>query len=381
MDYMLKEINEQPTYLQNLVEQNKEKIFNVVNRMMTKKDINKIILTGCGDSLCASLTTEAAFNKAGFTTFVFPPMELSRYRYKFNNLMDERTLLIPISVSGKTPRVVEAINAARSKNCTIISITNNPESPVAKNSDEYIYAKSSQIESIQSSSYDGEVSSKYVGYEHDVPQTKSYTAVQMALLLLAQSFSKDPNYSELETIPNVIKQVISNNKIKEQAINSVDASRHIFSSSGPNYGNALFGEFKMYEFSLPGYSKEIEEYCHTTYFITEVENPVIFIAPEGEALERTSEISPVLKNMIKANPLILSNKEPDFECGDWIEIPYYGSEENSVVPFGVVSPIFAYWIAKEKGLNVNTFRGGVDQEKYVEGSYYTIRKSKVKENY
>jgi len=188
MDYMLKEINEQPTYLQNLVEQNKEKIFNVVNRMMTKKDINKIILTGCGDSLCASLTTEAAFNKAGFTTFVFPPMELSRYRYKFNNLMDERTLLIPISVSGKTPRVVEAINAARSKNCTIISITNNPESPVAKNSDEYIYAKSSQIESIQSSSYDGEVSSKYVGYEHDVPQTKSYTAVQMALLLLAQSF-------------------------------------------------------------------------------------------------------------------------------------------------------------------------------------------------
>jgi glucosamine--fructose-6-phosphate aminotransferase (isomerizing) len=327
------------------------------------------------------LTTEAAFNKTGLTTFAFPPMELSRYRYKFHDLIDENTLLIPISVSGKTPRVVEAINAARSKNCSILSITNNPDSPVAQISDDFVYAKSSQIESLQTASYDGVISSKYVGYEHDVPQTKSYTAVQMALLLLAQSFAKDPDYTELREIPDIIKKVISNKFVKELALDSVDASRHIFSASGPNYGNALFGEFKMYEFSLPGFSKEIEEYCHTAYFITEEKTPVMFIAPEGESLKRVAEITPVLKNTIKAKPIVLTNGTPDFDYGNVIKIPYNGSEENSIIPYGTVSPIFAYWIAKEKGLNVNTFRGGVNQERYVEGSYYTIRRSKIKDDY
>lgn len=381
IDYLLQEINEQPAYLQDLIKQSKEEIYELANKIRLERDIRKIILTGCGDSLCASLTTEAAFNQAGFSTYVFPPMEFSRYRYRYNNLLDENTLLIPISVSGKTPRVIEAINAARSRKCAVLSVTNNPESPAAKKSDVFIYAKSSHIESLRTSSYDGEVSSQYVGYEHDVPQTKSYTAVQMALLLLAKSFEKDPDYSELKEIPEVIKQVVDNRLIKELAIESAGASRHIFSSSGPNYGSALFGEFKMYEFSLPGFSKEIEEYCHTAYFITEEDNPVMFITPEGEALSRVAEIAPILKNTIKAKPIILSKNEPKFDYGNWVEIPFNGSEESSVIPYGVVAPLFTYWIAKEKGLNVNTFRGGAEQEKYVEGSFYTIRQSKVKDDY
>ncbi len=381
IDYMLQEINEQPVYLQNLIKESKDQIHEKVNNLREKKDIQRIVLTGCGDSLCAALTSEAAFNKNGYSTFAFPPMELSRYRYKFHDLLDEKTLLVPISVSGKTPRIIEAINAARSKNSSILSITNNPESKVALISDDFVYAKSSQVESLKTSSYDGEISSKYVGYEHDVPQTKSYTAVQMALLLLAKSFEKDPDYSELLAIPDSIRKIVSNSLIKELGIESCDASRHIFSASGPNYGNALFGEFKMYEFSLPGFSKEIEEYCHTAYFITEENTPVMFIAPEGESLLRVSEIAPVLHTIIKANSIVLSNKSPTFEHGMWIDIPYYGSEEYSIIPYGVVAPLFAYWVAKKKGLNVNTFRGGIEQEKYTEGAYYTIRRSKIKEDY
>ncbi|TFG08609.1 hypothetical protein EU534_02695, partial [Candidatus Heimdallarchaeota archaeon] len=50
MDYILQEVNEQPAYLENLVRQSKEEIFKVVNKIRAKKDISKIILTGCGDS-------------------------------------------------------------------------------------------------------------------------------------------------------------------------------------------------------------------------------------------------------------------------------------------------------------------------------------------
>ncbi|MHA1550557.1 MAG: hypothetical protein ACTSQC_01275, partial [Candidatus Heimdallarchaeaceae archaeon] len=225
-----------------------------------------------------------------------------------------------------------------------------------------------------------ETSSKYVGYEHDVPQTKSYTAVQMTLQLMAMSLQKDPDFSELEQIPTVVKKIINNTTIKSLAIEHA-TSRQIYSASGPNYGNAMFGEFKMYEFSLPGFSKEIEEYCHTAYFVTEEGTSIIFIAPEGESLKRVGEISPVLKNTIKADPIILSNKEPNFDVHSWIDIPFNGKEEFSIIPYGVFTPLYAYWIAKENGLNINTFRGGVEQEQYVEGSFYTIRKSNIKKDY
>ena len=381
IDYMLQEINEQPSFLKELVNTSKEKVYETLNEIRKKNEIKRIVLTGCGDSLCAALTTEYAFNKKNLSTMAFPPMEISRYKYKFSDLLDDKTLLIPISVSGRTPRVVESIRAARSRNCSVLAITNNPDSPVARLSDNIIYAKSSKIESLESTSYEGEISSKYVGYEHDVPQTKSYTAVQMALLLLAESFGKDPDYSELETIPEIVRKTIENPLIEQLGIKHSNASRHIYSASGPNYGNALFREFKMYEFSLVGFSKEIEEYCHTAYFITEKDTPVVFIAPREISYQRVAEIAPVLKNVIEAEPIILSEDQPDFDNSEWIEVPYYGSEENSVIPYGVMGPLFAYWVAKEKGLNVNTFRGGVEQEKYVEGSYYTIRQSKIKNDY
>lgn len=377
---MLKEIQEQPQYLKNLLS-NKDTIHEKISNLQDKFDIKRIILTGCGDSLCAALTNEYAFSEAGFSTFAFPPMELSRYRYKLKNLLNDKTLLIPISVSGRTPRVVESINAAISKGSPALAITNNPESPVAQTSNDFVYSKSSEIESLKTSSYESDISSKYVGYEHDVPQTKSYTSVQMTLQMIAMGLGRDSEYSSLKEIPNIVQKVIQNNLIKELGIEHSEASRYIYSASGPNYGNALFAEFKMYEFSLLGFSKDIEEYCHTAYFITDKDIPVMFLAPEGESLQRVSEISPVLEKTIGALPIVLSNVEPQFSCKAWIEVPYTGKESYSIIPYGVVAPLYAYWVAKTRGLNVNTFRGGVEQEKYVEGSYYTIRKSMIKKDF
>lgn len=377
---MLQEIEEQPKVLKQLIEVEKEKIYETISKITAKHNINKIVLTGCGDSYCAALTNEYAFSESGISTLALYPMEFSKYKYRIPNFINEQTLLIPISVSGKTPRVVEAVYAAKSKGAHVLAITNNPESPVAELSNGFLYAKSSDIQSLKTTSYEGETSSKYVGYEHDVPQTKSYTAVQMTLQLIAMSLQKDPDYSELEQIPTVVKKIINNTAIKSLAIEHA-TSRQIYSASGPNFGNAVFGEFKMYEFSLPGFSKEIEEYCHTAYFVTEKGTSVMFLAPEGESLKRVAEISPVLKNTLKADPIVLSNKEPNFDLHSWIDIPFNGKEEFSIIPYGVVAPLYAYWIAKENGLNVNTFRGGVEQEKYVEGSYHTIRKSNLKKDY
>jgi len=380
-DSMLVEINQQAGVLKNILTNRKDPIFNKVKRIQERYKFNRIILTGSGDSYCAGLTTASTFLLQNYEAHALPPMDLSRYKYKFSQYLDKHTLLIPISVSGHTKRVIEAIHAAKSRNCPILSVTNNPDSPVAQMSDEFIYTMSAPLESIKKSSYAEKISSKYTGYEHDVPQTKSYTAVQMALQLIALSFAKDPYYDVLDPIPGVIKQTLNNSRIKKLGKKYSKASKYVFCGSGPNYGNALFGEFKMYEFAMLGIGKDIEEYCHTAYFVTDPDTPVIFLAPAGESLKRTSEIVPVLKNTIETDAVIISNKEPDFDYSYWIKIPFYGAEEFSVIPYGVVSPLLAYWSAKTLGRNVNTFRGGVEEEKYVTGSYHTIRESKVKKRY
>ena len=378
---MLQEINEQPKILRQILDLMKEPIYNKIKAIQEKNDIKRIILTGSGDSYCAALTVEDAFSLHGISAYGVPPMALSRYKYKFEHYLDQHTLLVPISVSGHTKRVIEAIHAAKSRKSKILAVTNNPESPVAQLSDDFIYAKSSPIETLQESTYEGELSSKYIGYEHDVPQTKSYTAVQMTLLLMALSFDKDPYYSALKEIPTIVEKIIKNSLIKETGSKYANNKRFVYCASGPNFGNAQFAEFKMFEFAMNGYSKDIEEYCHTVYFITEESTPVMFIAPSGESLQRTSEIAPILKNIIKADSIILSDTKPNFDHNTWIEIPYIGSEEFSIIPYGVVAPLFAFWAAKETGRNVNAFRGGVDHEKYVTGSFHTIRQSEIKNKY
>jgi len=75
IDYMLKEIQEQPQYLKNLLSSNKEAIYEKISHIQDEFNFKRIILTGCGDSLCAALTNEYAFSEIGFSTYVFPPME------------------------------------------------------------------------------------------------------------------------------------------------------------------------------------------------------------------------------------------------------------------------------------------------------------------
>lgn len=61
------------------------------------------------------------------------------------SMLDESALVIAISSSGKTKDIIDAVKNAKANNVPIISITSNPNSPLAKLSDNVLVAPASGV--------------------------------------------------------------------------------------------------------------------------------------------------------------------------------------------------------------------------------------------
>ncbi|MCG3219131.1 MAG: SIS domain-containing protein [Candidatus Heimdallarchaeota archaeon] len=382
--YMFDEILEQPTVLQRILD-NWISIKENWSQPLHEKQWEKILITGSGDSFCASEVGSYAISElSGISCYALKPLELARYR---QDLFGPSTLVIVISVSGKTPRILEVVRQAMRYNCPILAITDNLESPIANECSDVFYLQTAPQNSLSSSSFTGEASA-YDGYQHSVAQTKTYTANIMALFLFACELGLYKNHpkaviakKQLASLPSLIEALLS----KEQLVKYKEISQElpvkplIFAGSGPNYGTALFASFKAYEFAFQASFHEIEEYCHTSYFITSPETPVIFFASSGASLERTKEIYPVLSDHIGAYPLVITDANiEEFEKGKNLIL-----ETNNLLeiftPIALIIPwqIIIYNLAKQRGLDVNMFRGGILTDHYVVGSLKTIRGSKI----
>lgn len=380
-DYMLSEIWEQPTIVKQATTTRFDEI-KLAFAAIDMERVEKVVLTGSGDSYCAGLAASYVFGETlGVSTSNIAPMELSHYR---KDLLDDKSLLLAISVSGKTPRILEAAELAKSQGAQVIGVTDNSESPLAEISNSVCMIGASPQEEIHQTSYKSELASQYDGYQHDVAQTKTYTANLISLLVGSISLSHEKTNSklkDLKLLSNSIERILKDFSSFEKLGNAIaKADRFIFASSGPNYANALFGSYKMYEFALIGIASDIEEYCHTSYFITEKRTPVVFLAPSGPSYERAREIIPVLQDTLEANPILISNEQKDeFRLGkNYLRIHHEGKEIYSTLPIAVAVGILSYQIARKRGnLDTNTFRGGLETEKYVGGSLRTIRQSKI----
>ncbi len=376
-DYMMSEMLEQPAVVRRIL--NNPQIKELADKIL-EEDIQQLILTGSGDSYCAAWYGSILGKEicSDIEIKYYAPFEFVNYsRFK-----PQKTAVLGISVSGGTLRVLEAIRYAKKHGVKTFGFTDNPLSKIAKESDRSVFLSTSPAEELQTSSYESDGAKNYIGYHHDVAQTKTYLGNIVALSLLmsylassSTSILKDLAKS-LEIIPEVIEQ---KNKYVEIGKGLADQSdRVIFVSSGVNRPTSLFGAYKMFEFTLDGYFADIEEYCHTKYFITDNRTSVIFLAPDKASLTRVLEIEPVIRELIEAKTVILVNRQfyqNDLKNSFAIRLPMM----QIFSPLVLTIPIefISYSLAKKRGFNTNTFRGGQETEKYVSGSFKTIRQSKL----
>lgn len=287
-DLMLQEIKAQSSLFDScgkeLIEQAKLLIAEHV-----KDSINRVYITGCGDSFFAGIACKEAFLRlCKLPCEVHQAMEFSRYVCPLE--VDENALVLSISTSGKVSRTSECALRAKAKGAVSIAVTGNKGTPLALSA---TAAFTVDIPNV-------------IGL---APGTRSYAASQLALICLAIALGEQRKVITAEKAKAVLETI---GKIGAAVLNTVDANADIIADyvarycaadcpkrvdifhilgNGPNSATAHFGSMKLLESC--GFSSiptGIEEWAHAQYFTTDDHTHVIFIVPRGVARARALEV-------------------------------------------------------------------------------------------
>ncbi|HZQ07824.1 MAG TPA: SIS domain-containing protein, partial [Anaerolineae bacterium] len=110
--HFIQELREQPNVVRASLQSEQPRLETFAEKFAGK--IDRVILIGCGDPNMLSIAAANAFEKwVGVPTEAVEAAEFTLYRNPA--LLNERTLVVLISSSGKTVKVIDAARIARSR--------------------------------------------------------------------------------------------------------------------------------------------------------------------------------------------------------------------------------------------------------------------------
>ncbi len=338
-DYMLKEVYEQSTSIQNtfykfMVDNNIS--FPYIN--IDIGSINMIYIVACGTAMHAGLCGKFALESlCNIPTIVDISSE---FRYR-NPLLNKNSLCIFISQSGETADTIAALELAKSKGATTLAITNVFNSSITRKADYSLYT--------------------YSGPEIAVASTKAYTS-QITLLvgisiyfseLLANTnthFLKD----EILTLPNKIKQTLqTSSKIKKLAKKLYNKDNIFFLGRGIDYITSMEASLKLKEISyIHSEAFAAGELKHGPIALIDNESYIICTITDSTLIYKViSNIEEVTARGAKT--IIITSEELQTSDSEFIiKVPKTNKLLSPILSI-IPHQLLAYYIAKEKGLDVD----------------------------
>lgn len=392
MDGMGEELREQSGVWRHLWRRRDEVA--EVSARVCPRPLERLLLTGCGDCHAAAEYGEALLDlRSVMPVRGFPPMELGRAR---PHLLGPGSLLVAMSVSGRTPRVLEAVGVALRQGASVLGLTDDPESPLARRASRRFILGTAPPETLGRTDYRDPEAALYTGYHRPVPQTKTFGALQSVLAMLCLEWERlgpSGRGSPLEAVEadlaGLPELAAAGARAAEAAAESLlervrPRCRITFCGTGWNGSSARFCAYKLLELTVPADFSDIEEFCHTRYLTTERGDAVVFLVEGEGALERVGEIAPVVEDELGAASVTLSTAPEGPEGPDGLGRTTPRFFAGPVTP--EVSPLvlahagahLVRRLALSWGLDTDRFRAGVEEERYVRGSTRMIRESKIR---
>lgn len=283
-------------------------------------NIQRIILTGCGDSYAAGMATKHAFEMlTGIPTEVVPAIELSRFYCEKHLGVDCRNpLVISVSNSGTGARVSEAVQRAKKHGCYILGVTGNQDSPLAIYSDKVLELDIPKFES--------------------APGVRSYMVSVMALLLLAIRFGEVRGKYTMDLASDYRKDIRQQGKLLGEILPEMDeACERIaeewkdfpcydFVGAGFDYAAAWFGWAKILE-ATGKFAMHInsEEWFHLNFFARDAKHlgTVVVANTKNPAMSRTKEMIKYANELHRPLVVITDGTAEDFdnEKAEYIKVP------------------------------------------------------------
>jgi glucosamine--fructose-6-phosphate aminotransferase (isomerizing) len=123
--------------------------FAQIIRRVAQGEIQRVVLTGMGSSFYALHPLHARLTAAGLTTVM---LETSELLYYFPSLLDERSLIIAVSQSGRSAETVRLLNV-NARRFVLIGVTNTADSPLALQADSVFLTTAGEEFSVSCKTY------------------------------------------------------------------------------------------------------------------------------------------------------------------------------------------------------------------------------------
>ena len=344
-DFMLKEICEQPNAIRETIgaklSEGSKCQFDELN--FTKeylKSINKIYIVACGTALNVAYTGKTSIEKLCKITCEVDIASEFRYR---DPLVDDKCLCIFISQSGETADTIAALKLCKEKGAKTLAITNVIGSSITREADYSIYT--------------------HAGPEIAVASTKAYTSQVTLITILAIYFAETLGMNN-ETIDKLKKDILELPKKAEETLKLSetlkDFARKVYLEKDIFYLGRGIDEAAAKESALK--LKEISYIHAESYPAGELKHGPIALIEKGITVISIITDKNLAEKMISnvqevitrgAKTLLVTNQDIDTKMFDiTVKIPdtnTFISPVLSVIPL----QLFAYYVSKEKGLDVD----------------------------
>ena len=346
--FMLKEIHEQPKAIEETLMRrlNPDNSINLDGISMTREDLenfNKVYIVACGTAYHAGLVGKLVIEKMARI-----PVEVdiaSEFRYR-DPFVDDKTLFIAISQSGETLDTLAALREAKSKGARVLSVVNVVGSSVARESDDVFYT--------------------WAGPEIAVASTKAYTTQLICMYLIALYMGRtrglvDDEYyehmlSELKALPDKVGQILDNKgRIEATARKYYKREKVFFVGRGLDSGVSFEGSLKLKEISyINSFAIAAGELKHGTIALMEEDALVFALATQDFLYEKmVSNVKEIAARGARIIGLAKEGRKEIAEITD--ETIYIPEASDEVAPVLAVIPLqlFAYYVARERGCNID----------------------------
>lgn len=276
--YMLKEIFEQPSVLQNTLggrfAGNGTDV--QLGLGLNPGDIDRVVITACGTAYYSGMVGEYLIEKLARI-----PVDVeiaSEFRYR-EPVLDSRTLCVVVSQSGETIDTLEALREAKRQGARTLAVLNVKGSSISREADDTLYI--------------------HAGPEIGVASTKAYTAMVAAFNLLAIYLGRAKGtlsgeraaelIGALRQLPGLVEEALrARPHIAHIAEKYKDKRDYLFLGRGANYPTALEGALKLKEISyIHAEAYATGEMKHGPIALIDAEMPVVAVATASALYDKT----------------------------------------------------------------------------------------------
>lgn len=342
--FMLKEIFEQPLVVRRILstlERDKDKFVfeDIKNVDISWEKIRKVFIVACGTSYHAGYYAKFLWEKE---LPYFIEVELASQMHHRNLNIPEETLFITISQSGETADVISTLRKVKESGFEVLSLVNNPQSTVARESDYFINLRA--------------------GVEIGVAATKTFMA-ELVYLELLKEYIKSRLYNikidldKWNMFPAYLESYLSQIKdqVFEVAKKYYQKRNFLYLARGRNFPLALEGALKLKEISyIHAEGIPAGEMKHGPIALLDPETPVFGIVYKDETYSKM--INNLEEAKARKAPIIAIGNEGDKKLENLVDdlIPIPNIDPFYYPYMGVmVLQLFAYHVANLLGREID----------------------------